>query len=148
LCARAAAHEDIGVIDLSSLGTAICGGEMVWPDTLDRFAMAFAPVGFRRNAFAPSYGLAEATLLVSSGKRRAGPLVLSGPIAEFGPNGETRAVDVTSVSQGAPVVGTTVRIVGTDGAELPERTIGEIEISGDNVGRSTGTEATGAQAAD
>ena len=39
--------------------------------TLERFAEAFAPCGFRREAFYPCYGLAEGTLLVS-GKAQPG----------------------------------------------------------------------------
>ena len=41
------------------------GAEMIRPETLDRFSEAFAPCGFRREAFLPCYGLAESTLLVS-----------------------------------------------------------------------------------
>ncbi len=37
---------------------------------MERFAEAFAPCGFRREAFYPCYGLAEATLIVSGGDRR------------------------------------------------------------------------------
>jgi acyl-CoA synthetase (AMP-forming)/AMP-acid ligase II len=35
------------------------------PATLERFAEAFASVGVRADAFCPTYGLAEATLMVS-----------------------------------------------------------------------------------
>ena len=49
------------------------GAEPVRPETLDRFAEAFAPAGFRREMFLPCYGLAEATLLVSGGPRAARP---------------------------------------------------------------------------
>jgi acyl-CoA synthetase (AMP-forming)/AMP-acid ligase II len=43
--------------------------------TLERFHDAFAPVGFRREAFYPCYGLAEATLMVSGGRRGDPPRV-------------------------------------------------------------------------
>ena len=43
------------------------GAEPVRAETLDAFAEAFAPCGFRREAFYPCYGLAEATLIVSGG---------------------------------------------------------------------------------
>ena len=50
---------------------ALAGGlqrrRAVRAETLDRFAEAFAPCGFRREAFYPCYGLAEATLIVSGG---------------------------------------------------------------------------------
>ena len=40
------------------------GGEPILPEPLNRFADLLAPAGFRRNAFTPCYGLAEATLAV------------------------------------------------------------------------------------
>jgi amino acid adenylation domain-containing protein len=55
-------------LDLSSWEVAFNGAEPVRADTLARFAAAFAPCGFRRSAFHPCYGLAEATLMVSGGR--------------------------------------------------------------------------------
>jgi acyl-CoA synthetase (AMP-forming)/AMP-acid ligase II len=49
------------------------GAEPVWTETLDRFAEAFGGWGFRRTAFFPCYGLAEATLFVSGGPAHKGP---------------------------------------------------------------------------
>ena len=43
------------------------GAEPVRAETLDAFAEAFEPCGFRREAFYPCFGLAEATLIVSGG---------------------------------------------------------------------------------
>ena len=43
------------------------GAEPVRLETVNRFAAQFADCGFRREAFVPCYGLAEATLLVSGG---------------------------------------------------------------------------------
>jgi acyl-CoA synthetase (AMP-forming)/AMP-acid ligase II len=59
-------------LDLSSWRTALNGSESIRPATLDRFAEAFGRCGFRREAFLPCYGLAEATLLVTAprGDRR------------------------------------------------------------------------------
>ena len=54
-------------LDLSRWAVAFNGAEPIRSETLDRFAEAFAPCGFRREAFLPCYGLAEATLLVSGG---------------------------------------------------------------------------------
>src|SRR5206468_1155835 len=44
---------------------AIVGAERLDPGALGRFAAMLAPHGFRREAFLPAYGLAEATLAVS-----------------------------------------------------------------------------------
>ena len=65
-------------LDLSRWAVAFNGAEPVRAETLDRFAEAFAPCGFRREAFLPCYGLAEATLLVSGGPPGRRPVVFAG----------------------------------------------------------------------
>ena len=44
-------------------------------DTIDRFVDAFAPAGFRREAFSPAYGMAEYTLLISLKREGVPPTV-------------------------------------------------------------------------
>ena len=65
LAAKRAARAEPGAIDLTSLRVAGIGGDMVRPEALNAFADAFEPFGFRRDAFTPSYGMAEATLAIS-----------------------------------------------------------------------------------
>ena len=72
LCARKATPEQIVSLDLSCWQIAVNGAEPVRPETLHRFAQVFAPCGFDAKAMYPCYGLAEATLLVSSRKRMSG----------------------------------------------------------------------------
>jgi amino acid adenylation domain-containing protein len=60
-------------LDLASWSVAFTGAEPVRPETLERFAEAFAPCGFRRTALYPCYGLAEATLFVSGPRQGAAP---------------------------------------------------------------------------
>jgi acyl-CoA synthetase (AMP-forming)/AMP-acid ligase II len=67
LCVRKVKPEQRATLDLSSWRVAYNGAEPVRADTLELFARTFAPVGFRREAFYPCYGLAEATLFVSGG---------------------------------------------------------------------------------
>ncbi|MDW6005408.1 HAD-IIIC family phosphatase [Vibrio mangrovi] len=52
-------------LDLSSWRIAFNGAEPVRYDTLTRFSRLLSPQGFRQAAFAPCYGMAEATLLVA-----------------------------------------------------------------------------------
>src|SRR5258708_30795877 len=59
--------EDGSGLDLSSWRVAFNGAEPVRLETVNRFAAQFADCGFRREAFVPCYGLAEATLFVSGG---------------------------------------------------------------------------------
>src|SRR6185295_19068978 len=72
LCVRRIRPEQREGLDLSSWTVAFNGAEPVHKETLDRFAAAFEPCGFKREAFYPCYGLAEATLFVSGGARLAG----------------------------------------------------------------------------
>jgi fatty-acyl-CoA synthase len=51
--------------DLSRWRLAGNGADMIRPDVMQNFVNAFAPAGFKANAFTPSYGLAEATLAVT-----------------------------------------------------------------------------------
>ncbi len=78
LCVRAIRPEQRAELDLSGWEVAFTGAEPVHAATLERFAEAFEPCGFRREAFYPCYGLAEATLIVSGGARLGGHKVLIG----------------------------------------------------------------------
>src|SRR5262249_20986239 len=55
LCVRRIRPEEREGLDLSSWDVAFNGAEPIRDDTLDRFASAFAPYGFRREAFHPCY---------------------------------------------------------------------------------------------
>ncbi|MEM6457511.1 MAG: fatty acyl-AMP ligase, partial [Acidobacteriota bacterium] len=67
LCAERIDEATKATLDLSSWQVAFNGAEPVRADTLERFADAFAACGFQRAAFRPCYGLAEGTLLVTTG---------------------------------------------------------------------------------
>lgn len=75
LCVRKTTPESRAALDLSSWTVAFTGAEPVRKSTLDRFAEAFASSGFRREAFYPCYGLAEATLGISGSERHRPPRV-------------------------------------------------------------------------
>ena len=66
LCLRRIPDPELEGLDLSSWRFAFNGAEPVRAATLDRFATAFEPCGFRRSAFYPCYGLAEATCQVAA----------------------------------------------------------------------------------
>ncbi|ETW94617.1 MAG: AMP-dependent synthetase and ligase, partial [Candidatus Entotheonella gemina] len=75
LCAQKVTDEQRSELDLSRWSLAFCGAEPIRIETLNRFADVFAPCGFRREALYPTYGLAEATLIVSGGRKAAQPIV-------------------------------------------------------------------------
>jgi amino acid adenylation domain-containing protein len=91
LCARSIGPEARAKLDLSSWSVAFNGAEPVRRDTLDLFAETFAPCGFRGASFAPCYGLAESTLLVTAARGVSDePLVSCGPLPD---SDEVRIVD-------------------------------------------------------
>lgn len=67
LCVRKTTAEERSQLDLSSWRIAFNGSEPVRAETMQNFARAFEPTGFKREAFHPCYGLAEATLIVTGG---------------------------------------------------------------------------------
>jgi 8-amino-7-oxononanoate synthase len=77
LCVQKITPEQRKTLDLSHWRLAFNGAEPVRAETLDAFAKAFAPCGFRREAFYPCYGLAEATLIVSGGFAFRSPIIRS-----------------------------------------------------------------------
>ncbi len=71
LCVERFRPEEMEGVDLSGWKVTVNGAEPVRAATLERFARTFAPYGFQAETMNPSYGLAEATLLVTSGRRGA-----------------------------------------------------------------------------
>lgn len=84
LCVDRVTPEQLAGLDLSRWEIALSGAEPVRAQTLERFARRFAPAGFRPEAFAPCYGLAEATLFVSGSRRPERPRVLRGELVSCG----------------------------------------------------------------
>ncbi|MCS7304455.1 MAG: aminotransferase class I/II-fold pyridoxal phosphate-dependent enzyme [Thermoguttaceae bacterium] len=75
LCVEKISPELRKHLDLSKWGVAFNGSEPVRAETIERFCQAFAPCGFRPEAFYPCYGLAEATLIVSGGYAKEPPVI-------------------------------------------------------------------------
>ena len=94
LCVRKTTPEQRAELDLSQWSLAFNGAEPVRADTIDRFSDAFEPCGFRREAFYPCYGLAEATLIVSGGYKDA-----CRSFAPTGPRGWRTATPRSSTSR-------------------------------------------------
>ncbi|HYL98421.1 MAG TPA: AMP-binding protein, partial [Blastocatellia bacterium] len=74
LCVRKITAEQKKSLDLSSWSVAYNGAEPVRAETLEAFAAAFRDCGFREDAFYPAYGMAEATLKVTGGRRGRGAI--------------------------------------------------------------------------
>src|SRR5690606_5252164 len=119
-------------LDLSGWRVAFNGAEPVRAATLRRFADTFAPAGFRPEALTPCYGLAEATLMVTSGRAGAPPTLLRAD--DGGPH--AGAADAAAVGTGRPGPGVTVVVADPDTLdELPDGEVGEIRVGGPSVAR-------------
>jgi len=136
LCARRISAAQRGSIDLSSWTVAYNGSEPVRATTLERFCEAFAGCGFKSAAFQAVYGLAEATLLVTSESPGNPSFVqrFSTESLELGQGAPVASSGQTLVGCGRPGPGMTLKIVNPDSlAACKESEIGEIWLSGASV---------------
>lgn len=128
-------------LDLSNVAGLINGSEPVSMASIETFTAAFAPYGLPATAVKPSYGMAEATLFVSTigPQARAEAVYLdreqlgSGRAVPVPPDSPS-AVAQVSCGQVARSQWAVIVDPDTD-AELPDGRIGEIWLHGDNVGR-------------
>lgn len=108
-------------VDLSSMRCLFVGAEPVRSATLDRFASALAPLGFRKRALYPCYGLAEATLFVTGGSVDREPVV-------------QRVDGRPLVGCGSAAPGHQVFVVDPEtGRRCADGVPGEVWVSGDSV---------------
>ncbi len=139
LCVRKITPEQRDSLDLSRWCLAFNGAEPVRAETIDQFTRMFEPVGFRREAFYPCYGMAEATLIVSGGFRAALPVVRTFEAESLESN---QVVDALADEEGVR------ELVGSGGNLLDQRIViahpeqltlvpadqvGEIWVSGPSV---------------
>jgi fatty acid CoA ligase FadD32 len=128
-------------LDLSNAKAILNGSEPVSAASLRKFNEAFAPYGFPEKAIKPSYGLAEATLFVSTTPSDEAPKIIH--VDREALNNEGRFVEVEA---GAPnaVAQASAGKVGIDewavivdaesASELPDGQVGEVWIHGNNMG--------------
>lgn len=141
LCVSKISAEQKADLDLSAWRIAFSGAETVRWRTLERFAHAFEPCGFRREALCPAYGLAEATLRVTSAWPHSGP---SASVVRTDELRRNRAVEAAHGQAGTQVIVSCgyalphTRIAIIDPASLqvlgPGK-IGEIWVAGPTVAR-------------
>ncbi len=127
-------------LDLSNVAGLINGSEPVNITSIDKFTAAFAPYGLDASAIKPSYGMAEATLFVSTTAHGARPNAMhfdrdelsAGRAVRVPPDHPNAVAQVScgqvSLSQWAVIVDP------ADDAELSEGYVGEIWLHGDNIG--------------
>ncbi|HEX3872718.1 MAG TPA: fatty acyl-AMP ligase [Solirubrobacteraceae bacterium] len=128
---------DRAKLDLSGVRVAMNGAEPVRPRTIERFQELFGPCGFAPDAHRPSYGLAEATVFVTTSRADAPPRITSFSRADLMAGRATTPVGgvevIRLVSAGSPV-GQHVCVV--DPVECLARAdgeVGEVWVHGGNV---------------
>ncbi len=128
-------------LDLSNIASLINGSEPVSIESIDKFRAAFAPYGLPRTAVKPSYGMAEATLFVSTIAPAADATVVHLDREQLGaghairvPPDAANAVPQVSCGQLARSQWGVIVDPATE-AELPDGEVGEIWLHGDNIGR-------------
>jgi acyl-CoA synthetase (AMP-forming)/AMP-acid ligase II len=119
---------------------AVSFGEPVRTGDIDRFVAAFGPLGFRRRAFCPGYGITEAPMFVAAtrpdedvvelaerdDRPRDSPANLMDEVVHGSPADRI-------VSVGRPLDGVRVSIRLPDGSEAPEGVLGEVWVGGNTL---------------
>jgi acyl-CoA synthetase (AMP-forming)/AMP-acid ligase II len=138
LCVKRLAPASLEELSLSSWEVAYNGAEHIKVNTLEQFSEAFTPYGFKKSAFLPCYGLAEATLIVSGTDKSEEPSALTIPCNKnevldadaSHQTGNTRTV----VSNGQIMPELSLRIINPQTlTECPSHHIGEIWIAGPSI---------------
>ncbi len=141
LCVQKIKPEEKSGLDLSCWSVAVNGAEPVRQATLDRFAAAFAPNGFRYDSFCPGYGLAEATLKVTAVRKGETPVICTLDRPALEQDRVVPAVPGSSDSRslvgcGSTMIDTRIAIVQPEKLILcqPDE-VGEIWLAGSTVTR-------------
>jgi len=137
---RGLPRDDEPPLDLSNVKGILNGSEPVSPASMRKFLDAFAPYGLKETAIKPSYGLAEATLFVSTTPKDEKPTVIhvdrdqlnNGHFVEVAADAPNA---VAQVSAGKVGVDEWAVIVDAESAsEVSDGQIGEIWLHGNNLG--------------
>jgi 1-acyl-sn-glycerol-3-phosphate acyltransferase len=136
LCLRHVEEAEMAGVDLTSWRMACNGSEPVSPETMRRFSERFAPYGFRPEAMAPVYGLAEVGVALCFPPPGRVPVVDAIDRDTFTRSGlavQARAGDSSPlhvVACGRPLPGYEVRVVDEAGHEVADCHEGHIECTG------------------
>jgi fatty acid CoA ligase FadD21 len=136
LAVRKTSDEDLAGLSLGDVLTIVTGSERVHPATLKRFVDRFAKFGFSQQKITPSYGMAEATVYVSTMAAGGAPKIIDFLPDKLGvgtAERTTTGAGTELISYGVPH-SPPVRIVDAETRrEVPAGTVGEIWTRGDNV---------------
>jgi acyl-CoA synthetase (AMP-forming)/AMP-acid ligase II len=100
-CVNRVTDVQLATLNLSSWVAAGNAAEPINPRVLEEFFEKFAPCGFRWETFAPAYGLAENTLLVSTSPKEEPPVLCLVKTAEIEKN---KIVEATAWGEGVRAI--------------------------------------------
>ena len=139
LCVRKIKEEEKKQLDLSSWRVAFNGAEPIRAETIHQFCEAFEPCGFRREAFYPCYGMAEASLIISGGWAKEPPVIQSYDSDSIN-RGKVTPIDGDAeearelVGSGSPLADLNVVIADPHTKRrLSDREVGEIWVRGPSI---------------
>ncbi|MGD9619483.1 MAG: AMP-binding protein [Mycolicibacterium sp.] len=136
LAVKRTKDEDLEGMDLSGVVVMINGAERVHGGTLRRFNARFGPHGMRESAMRPSFGLAEATVYVTSSPGGKAPTSVWFDYEKLAVGHAERCAEGTGsehIGLGRPR-STTVRVVDPETlTENPAGKIGEVWLHGPHV---------------
>ncbi|MBO1413569.1 AMP-binding protein [Streptomyces sp. FH025] len=134
LCARKVTDQELAALDLRTWRVARSAGEVVRAATAERFTARFAAAGFSPRSLCPSYGMAEATLTVTTSTPGGPPVRLA---VRTDALGEGRVVPAAPgepatvlLSSGTPLPGTEVRVRDTSTGRADGPRVGDIAVRG------------------
>ncbi|MDP2620955.1 MAG: AMP-binding protein [Hyphomicrobiales bacterium] len=139
LCLKNIRDADIDGLDLSTLRMVVNGAEPVSPSTIVRFTEKFKAYGFRPEAMAPVYGLAESAVGLAFPPTGRAPIIDRVERESLSQRGYARPAepdDVTAlefVACGQPLPNHEVRIVDATGREVAARHEGRLQFKGPSV---------------
>lgn len=126
-------------LDLSCLKYICNGAEPISVSLAEEFMEKLSVCGLKKSAMYTVYGMAEACLAVSFPIPYEEPVVHCVDRQILVSKSKVRYIDrklknaLLLADEGYPVNGTEIRIVDQKGSVVPEGTVGEIQIRGDNV---------------
>jgi len=143
LCVSRSTDEQRRSLDLRNWSVAFCGAEPIRAETLEKFAGAFRPSGFRAAAFYPCYGLSEGTLLAAGGDgpgkliiRKVCRTALEKHHVLFLPDSDDPDQYHRFVGSGSAMNGQEVLIVDADTRRpCPTERVGEVWVKGQSIAK-------------
>ncbi|MFI9505047.1 AMP-binding protein [Nocardia sp. NPDC052566] len=138
--------EEIAGLDLSGWRTLAVGSDPIQVADLEAFADLTGRQGFSMNAYTLAYGLAEATVLVCASVRQqpitalridTATLRFGEPVTVLDEEllDDTHRLDGAGwlTGLGSSTAESTITVVGADGHQLPDGTLGELVVAGQSV---------------